>query len=86
MAMVIRLVLRLETLSNMRVVHCQKGSDPSVYALLYMPNFCSRQNLVSLAQDPVALQRRLGLLRQCLRNVPLLHQRIQVRCRKPRLT
>ena len=66
--------------------HCQKGSDPSVYALLYMLNLCSRQNLASLAQKPVALQRRLGLLRQCLRDVPLLHQRIQVRCRKPGLT
>ena len=64
----------------------QKGSDPSVYALLYMPNFCSRQNLASLAQKPVALQRRPGLLRQCLCDVSLLHQRIQVRCRKPGLT
>ena len=38
---------------------------------LYMPNFCSRQNLASLAQNPVALQRRLRLLRQCLCDVSL---------------
>ena len=35
----------------------------------------SSQNILPLAQKPVALQRRLGLLGQCLRDVALRHQR-----------
>ena len=31
-----------------------KGSDPSVYVLLYMLNLRSRQNPATLAQEPVA--------------------------------
>ena len=50
-----------------------KGLDPSVYVLLYMLYSC--QDILPLAQKPVALQRRLGLLGQCLRDVALRHQR-----------
>ena len=47
--------------------------DPYVYASLYMLYLC--QDILPLAQKPVALQRRLGLLGQCLRDVALRHQR-----------
>ena len=87
-----RIILQYAAVFQPRVLFLFRGTrnilptDPSVYALLYIPNFCSRQNLASLAQNPVALQRRLRLLRQCLCDVSLLHQRIQVRRRKPGLT
>ena len=49
------------------------AKDPYVYVLLYMLYSC--QDILTLAQKPVALQRRLGLLGQCLRDVALRHQR-----------
>ena len=54
----------------------KKGSDLSVYVLMYMLYSC--QDILPLAQKPVVLQRRLGLLEQCLRDVALRHHWAQI--------